>query len=107
MELPAFNFEDFNKWKSGVAHVKDCDMDDEMKNDAREHVATGVEKCQSAEGVDYMAASKLIKDAMDKQFGPNWHCIIGQGFSFEVTRMQNSTIMLYYAGNLAILLFKC
>ena len=82
-------------------------MDDEMKNDAREHVATGVEKCQSAEGVDYMAASKLIKEAMDKQFGPNWHCIIGQGFSFEVTRMQNSTIMLYYAGNLAVLLFKC
>ena len=52
-------------------------MDDEMKNDAKEHVATGIERNMSSDGVDYKLASKMIKESMDKQFGPNWHCIIG------------------------------
>ena len=82
-------------------------MEETMKTDAREHIATGVERCTGSDGCDYKTAAKMIKDSMDKQFGPNWHCIIGQGYSFEITRMQNSTIMMYYAGNLAILLFKC
>ena len=44
---------------------------------------------------------------MDRQFGPSWHCIIGEGYSFEVTRQENATILMYYAGKKAILLFKC
>ena len=82
-------------------------MDDEMRTEAKEHASSGIEKFSSAEGVDYHQAGKYVKEAMDKQFGPSWHCIIGQGFSFEITRMQNSTIMMYYAGNLAVLLYKC
>ena len=87
MDLPPLDIDTFTKWKGGQAVIKDCDMDEEMKNDAKEHVATGIERSVSADGVDYKQASKMIKDSMDKQFGPNWHCIIGQGFSFEVTRM--------------------
>ena len=41
-------------------------MEEEMKNDAKEHVATGIERNMSAEGVDYKLASKMIKEAMDK-----------------------------------------
>ena len=108
MDLPPLNIADFNRYRtSGTVVIKETDMEEEMKNDAKEHVTSGIDRCSGAEGVDYKAASKMIKEAMDKQFGPNWHCIIGQGFSFEITRMQNSTIMLYYQGNLGILLFKC
>ena len=107
MELPPFDLEFFNKWKQSVAIVKECDMDDTMKTEAKEHVMSGIEKFSGSEGLDLMAASKFIKDNMDRQYGPSWHCIIGEGYSFEVTRQQKSTILLYYAGSLAVLLFKC
>jgi dynein light chain 4 len=44
---------------------------------------------------------------MDRQFGPAWHCIMGEGYSFEVTRQATTTLNMYYAGKIAILLFKC
>ena len=61
-------------------------MDDVMKMEAKEHVMSGIEKCSGQEGVDVKAAAKFIKEAMDRQFGPSWHCIIGEGYSFEITR---------------------
>lgn len=27
----------------------------------------------------------MIKDTMDKKFGPTWHVIVGKGFSYEIT----------------------
>ena len=107
MELPPLNVDDFNKWKQSQAIVKECDMEDTMQTEAKDHVMSGIEKCSGADGVDVQAAAKFIKENMDRQFGPSWHCIIGEGYSFEVTRQQNSTILLYYGGSLAVLLFKC
>ena len=66
MDLPPLDIDTFNKWKGGQAVVRDCDMEEEMRNDAKEHVATGIERSVSAEGVDYKQASKMIKEAMDK-----------------------------------------
>ena len=71
-------------------------MDATMQQEAKEHIVTGIEKNTSADGVDVQAAAKYIKEAMDRQFGPSWHCIIGEGYSFEVTRQQQSTIVMYY-----------
>ena len=66
MELPPLDIDAFNKWKGGQAVIKDCDMEEEMKNEAKEHVATGIERSAGAEGVDYQGASKMIKESMDK-----------------------------------------
>ena len=55
----------------------------------------------------FQMACKGVKDAMDRQFGPYWHCIMGEGFSFDVTRQNKSTLHMYYAGKIAVLLFKC
>ena len=107
MELPPFNLEDFNKWKQSQSIVKECDMEDEMKIESKEHIMSGIEKCSGGDGLDVQAACKFIKENMDRQFGPSWHCIIGEGYSFEVTRQQNSSLLLYYAGVYAVLLFKC
>ena len=52
-------------------------------------------------------ACKYIKEGMDGQFGPCWHCVMGEGFSFEVTRQAKTTLYMYYQGRTAILLFKC
>ena len=86
MELPQFDLEYFNKWKQSNTIVKECDMDEQTTTDAKDHIVTGIEKMSSAEGVDFAAASIFIKENMDRQFGPSWHCIIGEGYSFEVTR---------------------
>ena len=61
-------------------------MDPIMKVEAKEHIISGIEKNAGAEGIDVQNASKFIKEQMDRQFGPSWHCIIGEGYSFEVTR---------------------
>ena len=44
---------------------------------------------------------------MDRQYGQPFHCVMGEGFSFEVTRQSNQSLYLYYSGKLAVLLFKC
>ena len=61
-------------------------MDETTTFEAKEHIMTGIEKCTGAEGLDKQSAAQYIKTQMDRQFGPSWHCIIGEGFSFEVTR---------------------
>ena len=30
-------------------------------------------------------ACRLVKEALDKKFGPSWQCIIGEGFAYDVT----------------------
>ena len=70
----------------------------EMKTEAKEHIVSGVEKFTGGEGTDTMGAAKFIKEQMDRQYGPTWHCIIGEGYSFEVTKFKDSSLLLYYAG---------
>ena len=45
-----------------------------------------IEKFGGAAGVDIEAACKFVKENMDRKFGPTFHCVMGEGFSFEVTR---------------------
>ena len=42
---------------------------------------------------------------MDRKYGPQWHCAIGEGFGFDVTYQQPNMIYVYYG--IGILLFKC
>ena len=66
MELPPFDLGDFTKWKQGQAIVKECDMDDEMKTEAKEHIVSGIEKNSGVDGVDTQGAAKFIKEQMDR-----------------------------------------
>jgi dynein light chain 4 len=50
--------------------------------------------------------AKIIKETMDRKYGPQWHCAIGEGFGFDVTYQQPNMIYVYY-GKVGILLFKC
>ena len=86
MELPPFNRDDFERYKDKNNVIKETDMDEETSKEAIEHIATGIEKNTSNDGIDVQNAAKFIKESMDRQFGPSWHCIIGEGYSFEVTR---------------------
>ena len=47
-----------------------------------------------------------IKETMDKKFGQMWHCVIGEGFGFEIMYPQRNMIFIYY-GEIGILVYKC
>jgi dynein light chain 4 len=51
------------------------------------------------------SGSKFIKEAMDKKFGGPWHCIIGEGFGFEVTYEMKNLLYMFF-GTAAVLVFK-
>eukprot|EP00347_Sterkiella_histriomuscorum_P012699 403367559 len=107
MELPALNLDDFTKWKQGFPIVKETDMDEDIATEAKEFVTSGIEKASGQFGINIEIACKFVKDQMDRQFGPSWHCVMGEGFSFEVTRQAKTTLYMYYAGKICVLLFKC
>ena len=60
------NYDDFFKWAQGSAVTSFCDMEDEMKTEAMDYIATGIEKSQSGGELNQEAACKFIKDAMDR-----------------------------------------
>ena len=86
MELPPFDIQDFQRWKDGKIIVKETDMDPAVEFEAKDFTLGGIEKFGGAAGVDIEAACKFVKENMDRKFGPTFHCVMGEGFSFEVTR---------------------
>ena len=76
----------------------------EMAADTTEIITMSVDKHLT--GGNYEAMSKMIKEAMDKKYGPQWHCAIGEGFGFDVSYQQSNMIYVYY-GKIGILLYKC
>jgi hypothetical protein len=52
------------------------------------------------------AAAQLIKSGLDKKFGAAWHCVIGEGFGFDITYQAKNMIYIVY-GTIGILAYKC
>ena len=51
-------------------------------------------------------AAQLIKNTMDKKFGATWHCVIGEGFGFDVTCQRKFLLHVFY-GHAGVLCYKC
>jgi dynein light chain 4 len=51
-------------------------------------------------------AAQLAKNTLDKKFGKTWHCVIGEGFGFDITCQRRYLLHVYY-GQAAILCYKC
>eukprot|EP00931_Biecheleriopsis_adriatica_P094395 TRINITY_DN6804_c0_g1_i1.p1 TRINITY_DN6804_c0_g1~~TRINITY_DN6804_c0_g1_i1.p1 ORF type:complete len:106 (-),score=26.47 TRINITY_DN6804_c0_g1_i1:123-440(-) len=90
--------------KAAVSHT---DMTAEMKGEVVDIIAGSIDKFSTPTGVNFEGASRAIKDALDKAYGFNWHCVMGKGFSFDVSA-QNGTLMhCFYQGEMATLVYKC
>merc|ERR1712060_863581 len=63
------------------ALIKNCDMNEEMRQDCVDLVITASERYQN----NFEAAARLVKETMDKKYNESWVVIIGEGFGFEVT----------------------
>lgn len=78
------------------------DMTEEMKAECKDTVVNGIEKF----GENYEMAAKFVKDQMDKKFGSPWHCVIGEGFGFEITYELKHLMFMYHRGFIAVVIFK-
>ena len=73
MESIEVDMGDFSKWAISKPIIVETDMEDQVQQEAREAVVSGIEKAQGANGLNIEKACKFAKDTMDKQYGPNWH----------------------------------
>ena len=55
----------------------------------------------------FQSAAKMIKETMDKKFGASWHAVVGEGFGFEITHEVKNLLYMFFAGNIAICVWKC
>ena len=102
-------------------------MNDEMKTETMELCVTACEKFASNNEVNnqncqlfkkikklkigsytYLkGAARMIKETLDKKFGPAWHVIVGEGYGFEITHEVKNLLYMFFGGTQAILLWKC
>ena len=84
-------------------------MTAEMATETMEVITTCVEK--QATTKNYEAAAQMIKAALDKKFGAAWHCVIGEGFGFDITYQSKNMVYVFYgpAGGtpVGVLCYKC
>mmetsp|Transcript_27647 Transcript_27647/g.27331 ORF Transcript_27647/g.27331 Transcript_27647/m.27331 type:complete len:106 (+) Transcript_27647:17-334(+) len=97
---------EYKKATQGKSVNKFCDMQTEMGTEALDIVTSTIEKFTKSEVLEVDNATRFIKDQMDKQFGPSWHCVVGEGYSFDITAQKQNLLYVYYTGSLAILLWK-
>jgi len=82
--------------------IQFCDMDEIMQNEVVEFSMTACEK----HAANYQMACKVIKTYMDGKFGLYWHCIVGEGYGFEVEYETDHLLHMYFGGNISILIWK-
>ncbi|XP_065155612.1 dynein axonemal light chain 4 [Atheta coriaria] len=83
--------------------IRESDMPEEMKQESMEMAVTACEKFAA----NNEAAAKMIKEQMDKKFGPPFHVVVGEGFGFEITYECSNLLYMFFGGNMAIVVWKC
>ncbi|XP_073972245.1 dynein axonemal light chain 4-like isoform X1 [Rhodnius prolixus] len=82
--------------------VRKCDMPEDMKNEAIELIVTACEKHQNSNEM----AARVIKETLDKKYGPSWHTVVGEGYGFHISYECKTMMYLFFAGNLGICIWK-
>jgi dynein light chain 4 len=85
--------------------VKQTDMPDEMAGEVGDSIQSSIESGSIHSNMAEVA-SKMIKEELDKKYGPTWQCIIGEGYAFHITVQSGSYLQAYYNGNISCLVFK-
>jgi Dynein light chain type 1 len=85
------------------AVLRSSDMTAEIRGEITDSIVAAIDKFPD----DFEAASRLVKDHLDKQYSPAWHCAIGKGFSFGISSQEGSFLHVYYQGDIGAVVFKC
>eukprot|EP00746_Dinoflagellata_sp_MGD_P125501 gnl/MRDRNA2_/MRDRNA2_60261_c0_seq2.p1 gnl/MRDRNA2_/MRDRNA2_60261_c0~~gnl/MRDRNA2_/MRDRNA2_60261_c0_seq2.p1 ORF type:complete len:106 (+),score=23.82 gnl/MRDRNA2_/MRDRNA2_60261_c0_seq2:92-409(+) len=87
--------------------IKHSDAVPETLNEMTDIVSGAIDKFSGASGLNIEGAARLIKESLDKQYGFNFHVVIGKGFTYDVTSQSGAFMHLFYQGELAVLVWKC
>jgi dynein light chain 4, axonemal len=79
------------------------DMSEEMRTEAMELSVTACEKFSQNNEL----AARMVKESMDKKFGPAFHVVVGESYGFEITYECTTICYMYFGGNQAICIWKC
>ena len=83
--------------------VQYTDMDEEMKEQVMEICNNA---CDNHDQNNEMCA-KMIKEILDRKFGPSWHVIVGEGFGFEISYEVKKMLYMFSARFSAVAVWKC
>jgi len=83
--------------------IKQTDMSESMRNDVMDICVSACER----HNTNNENAAKMIKENLDKRFAPSWHVVVGEGFGFEVSYEMKNLMYMFFAGNLAVCVWKC
>ena len=76
-DIPGFDPVEFKKFKESTPVIIQSDMEESLQDEAKFFITGGIEKATVSTGVDVVAACKFIKESLDKQLGPCFHCVMG------------------------------
>ncbi|EJK49333.1 hypothetical protein THAOC_31799 [Thalassiosira oceanica] len=79
------------------------DMPGELGNEMIEICTMAMDKFVAKR--DYEGASTLIKNTLDKKFGPSFQVVVGEGYAFDVSCQRSYLLHIYY-GKVGILVYK-
>lgn len=68
-----------------------CEMDQEMRNDVEQQVNKAIDLYDAAE----REVAEFMKNFFDKNYSPNWHCVVGKHFASYVTYTSKHYIFFY------------
>ncbi|XP_045446007.1 dynein axonemal light chain 4 [Melitaea cinxia] len=83
--------------------IRHSDMSEEMRTEAVELSVTACEKFSQNNEL----AARMVKESMDKKFGPAFHVVVGESYGFEITYECTTICYMYFGGNQAICIWKC
>ncbi|KAL6417775.1 hypothetical protein ACFW04_000022 [Cataglyphis niger] len=81
---------------------KHSDMPEEIKQETIETCVTAVEKYSE----NYEHAARMIKDNLDKKFGPPFQVVVGEAYACAITYQEKSLLYMFIGGNTAVLVWR-
>ncbi|XP_020287060.1 dynein light chain 4, axonemal-like [Pseudomyrmex gracilis] len=81
---------------------KYSDLPEEMKQEAIEICVTAVEKYSE----NYEQAARMIKDNLDKKFGPPFQVVVGEAYACAITHQEKSLLFMFIGGNTAVVVWR-
>jgi dynein light chain 4, axonemal len=111
----------------GLASSQHSDMLEEIRSEAMDMCVTAAEKFPNNNevrpapcaaygpalttaapiwGLLAQSAARMIKETMDKKYGPSWHAVVGESYGFEINYEVKNILYMFCGGNLGVLLWK-
>lgn len=84
---------------------KSHNLSAEMLAELSDSIINGIEAYATFPNMSELA-TKNIKETLDKRYGPSWHAVIGEGYSYDISVQSGAYLLMYYNGTLGCLVFK-